>query len=260
MQLKSILEEITKLQDKAQADIPQNPATIQGHISRRRAAELKIPEMKREYKSALLRHIVPIVVTGSTSSEFSKIASEELSVLTVDGESLFKELRTRMPAEATTGKMSTKVVMDVLARHFSDIASESDVLEYPQILYKNSRGFAINDESDLDKLIKLAINESVGAEMATIYNLKSISQKALEIGFNGEKSHLPVLMLVQDESIVDRILEGQRRLGLQSYLLTSGEISNSVTTKALTTVEKVAKESVMDALKAVKTNLKKRSK
>jgi hypothetical protein len=149
------------------------------------------------------------------------------------------------------------VVVDILTRHFTDIASDSDVLEFPQILYKNSRGFAIKNEEDLKRLIKMAVNESVGPEMATIFNLKKIADKAIDMEFNGEKAFLPVLFVVSDGAIVDQIIKGQKNLSLTSYLLTSGEVSNKVKTKALAAVESVTKESVSNALKAVKSNLKK---
>jgi hypothetical protein len=160
-----------------------------------------------------------------------------------------------MPKEAT-GKMATKVVVDILSRHFADIAADNDVLEYPQILYKNSKGFAINNKSDLDRLIKKTINETVGSEMATIYVLNKIADAALELEFDGEKSSLPVLFTISDEGEVDSILAGQKRMSLAPFLLTSGEVSDKFESKVLAAVETVDKESVLNALKTVKSNLK----
>lgn len=268
MELKSLLKEIKSLKKKAAGaparknkdgkELPPNPGTIQTHKARQRAAELRLPDVTKDYRKALLSHIIPVLVTGSSAEDFVKVASEALGVISVDGEALFKTLASKMPTEASSGKMTTKVVVDILGRHFNDIAIDSDVIEYPQIIYKNSKGFVITKKSDLDRLIKKIITEQVGAEMSTIYNLKDISDKALEMEFDGGK--LPVLMSVSDASVIDSIFESQKRLSLTPYLLTSGEVKGRLNTKALDSVEEVSKESVSKALKTVKNSLKRSKK
>lgn len=253
-----MLDEMIKLKNRINFQIPENNGTTMvGHLSRKRSAELKLPEVKREYRMALIRHIVPIVVTGSLSEDFAKTAISDLGILVVDGEAIYKDLLNRMPKEASSGKMSTKVVVDVMSRHFMDIASECEVAEYPEILYKNNKSFAINNKQDLEKMIKRSITDNVGAEMTLVYNLRSISEKAMDIGFDGKKSQLPVLILVNDESLVDSISKAQKDFVGSSYLLTAGNVSSKLKTRTFSIVEEVTKETVSEALKSVKNYIKK---
>jgi hypothetical protein len=259
MEIKEVLEELSSLTKKINTPTPTNPATIQGHKARKKSAELRIPDVKKEYRRLLVQHIVPIVVTGSTSKDFFDTAVDKIKILGIDGESIYKDLLSLMPKEASSGKMTSKVVVDVLSRHFEDLAAKSGVVSYPQILYKNSKGFAIKDQKDLMRLIKQSIND-VGSEMSLIYNLDKISEYALEMGFDGSKPFLPVLVLVEDQGIVSSILEGQKRLFGSSYLLTSGEASDSLNKEAMASVSSTTKDSVSKALKSVKDDLVKRSK
>lgn len=253
-----MLDEMVKLKSRIDFQIPENNGTTMvGHLSRKRSAELKLPEVKREYRMALIRHIVPIIVSGPLLEEFAQVASNSLGILTVDGEGIYKDLLSRMPKEASSGKMSTKVIVDIMSRHFMDVASECEVAEYPEILYKNNKTFAINNTQDLEKLIKRCVTENVGAEMTLIYNLRPIAEKAMEIGFDGKKSQLPVLILVKDETLIDAISKSQKDFVGSSYLLTAGGISSKIKTKAFSSLEEVNKETVSEALKSVKNYIKK---
>ena len=256
-QLKSLLEEIGATQKRAVAEIPKNNGTtMQGHISRKRAAELRVPELKREYRNALAKHVLPIIVTGSLSQDFVKLAAEKVGALSVDGEGLYKELLSRMPKEASSGRMTTKVIVDVLTRHFMDVANESDVVSYPSVSHNNRKSFAVKNKSDLDRLIKTTVNASAGSEFSLIYNLNTIRDKALEIEFSS--TILPVLVQVSDESIVDDLLTSYKTFSGATYLLTAGELSSSLNEKALVALDSVDEDSVSNALKKVKNTLKKK--
>jgi hypothetical protein len=261
MELKHMLAEISKLKLRAEIKIPKsNVNTVQSHISRKRSAELRLPEVKRDYKIALVnsRLIVPIIVTGDSSEEFAKVASEETGILALDGEALYKNIASRLPEQASKGKMAPKTVVDLVSKHFFDIAIDKGVNEYNPINYRHSKTFAVNNAADLDKMIKRVINDQVGAAMTLVFNLDEIADYGIENEYDGEKSQLPVLVVVKDTSIVDQIIEGMKEFTDSSYLLTSGLIDGKVTTKAMVAVEEVNKTSVSNALKTVKSNMKKK--
>jgi signal recognition particle subunit SEC65 len=254
-QLKTLLEDIAVAEKRAGAEIPQNNGTTMGgHLSRRRAAELRIPELKREYRNELAKHILPIIVTGPLASDFTALASDKVGAVSVDGEALYAELLSRMPREATIGRMTTKVIADILTRHFMDVANEADVVSYPSLALNSRKSFAVKNKDDLDRLIKSIVNSSAGSEFSLIYNLNSIRDKALDMEFSS--AVLPVLVRVGDETLVDSMLSSYKSFSGQVYLLTAGSTSSSLNEKALVALDSVDEESVTAALKEVKAALK----
>lgn len=253
-QLQDLLDQLRKLNLRAKTPIPaNNGTTTQGHVARKHSAGLRIPEVQKEYRRVLLKTLVPYLITGSNAEAFVEAAKEH-GAFAVDGEALYKELTKRLPKETYNGRMATKSIVDILSRHFEDIANENDVVEYPQIFYKQSKGLSVKNKEDLTKLIKKVINSTVGPDMALIYNLDEISKAAIEDEFAKEK--LTTLIYVKDESIVDELLEGYNRTVGRSFLVTAGDVSDSVKTKALLKADQLDSENVLATLKAISANTK----
>lgn len=248
--LLELLNEIGQYKQRLSAPIPDNNGTtIQGQLARKRTAKLRLPELEREYKNELRTNIVPIVFTGSLADEAAK-ALEAKGAIVVDGEGLYKELTQRMPAQASMGRMSPKVIVDILSRHFMDIASENDVVSYPAIMHKQSASFAVNSPADLERFVKRTVNASVGPEMGFIYNLKQISNLALESEITSKK--IPVIFKVLDESLVEPLMEAYVRSTGSVFLLTVGGVSDTLSTKASTALDTADEKAVLTAVKKLK--------
>lgn len=256
-ELKLLLEEISRTGKMADLKVSaKNSGTVQNLLGRKRSAQLRLPELKRKYRNELRGRILPVIVAGSGASEFLSLASEKVGAITVDGEALYKELLKRMPSQASSGKMTTKVIVDILSSHFMDIANESEVISYPSITHNNRQSFAVKNKNDLEKLIKQVVNSKVGSEFTMVYNLVGISERAIEMEFSSKT--LPVLVGVEDESLVDEIVKSYQNFLGAAFLLTAGELKSNMSEKALASVDSVTEESVSSALKKVKTALKKK--
>jgi hypothetical protein len=254
--LKELLSEIKKMQVRASQDIPaNNGTTVGGHISRKRVAKLRIPELEREYALYLRNHIVPIIVAGSTASEFVSMATSLNNIVSVDGEGLYKEIIKKLPKEAGNGKMGPKAIVDTISRLFTDVASEASVVSYPSIFYKGSRSFAVKNTQDLERLVKRTLNDTVGPQMALVFNLKEIANQAIKNEFSSQ--FLPVLVAVSDENLVSDILKGSEELLGMSFLLISGETQSNMEEKALASSKEVDEKSISTALNKVKQAIKK---
>ncbi len=251
--LSAIMEEIKKLRAKAGADVLTANNMAQNHMARKRTAQLRLPDLVRDYRTALSSHILPIIVTGSEASQFAATAKEKTGTAAVDGEAVYAEILSRLPKEVIG--MAPKNVSELISRHFSDIAGESGILSYPAINHKSSKGFVVNNTSDLEKFVKKTINSSLGVEISPIFSLRAIAEQALEAEFSGNL--FPVLVVVKDESLVDSLVSAYSKLSGASFLLTAGDVSANLNSEVLAKTSETDEEQVLKALTKVKNKMKK---
>lgn len=251
MDLKAALAEIKKVRLKKSVDLTKvSQETITAQKGRKRAAELRLPYLERDYKVALAKHLAVFLVTGSDASKFEEFSKDITKAPVLDAEGLYKELLKRMPAEASSGKLAPKVIVDIMQRHLLDIAHELEIASFPLPYYKHSRGFAVNGAQDLYRFMRRVLLETAGAEMAAAYILKQAAQQALEAEFDGDL--YPLIVRLDDESVADKIVDGFKEVLGNVNLLTAGKIEGKIDTRVFHSVKDVTKESVLDTLKEVK--------
>lgn len=253
--LREVLDELKKMRTRATASIPaNNGTTVNNHKNRQRVAKLRIPDLEQEYRLAVAPAIVPILVIGSDSDKFAKIASDKTGAIVIDGEGLYKELVDRMPPESKNGRMSPKTITDTMRRHFEEVMAKAGVSSYPAINHKRTKSFSIKNISDLDRFVKHTVNDNVGSEIAAYYSLNEIASKAIEADFSGKI--LPVITVVSDESVAEELHSGYSKLSGTAYLLTAGVVSDKVKELAFGGTEEVNQKNVLDTLKQIKNHLK----
>jgi len=251
MDLKTALAEIKKARLKKSVDLTKvSQETITAQKGRKRAAQLRLPYLERDYKVALAKHLAVFLVVGKGSSTFGEMAEEITKAPVLDAEGFYKELFKRMPVEASSGKLAPKVVVDIMQRHLLDVAQELEIASFPLPHYKHSRGFAINNSEDLYRFIKRVMLETAGAEIAAAYLLKQAAKQALEAEFDGDL--YPLIVRLDDSSIADKTVEGLSDVLGSVNLLTAGGVESKINTKAFSSIDDVTKTSVLDTLKEVK--------
>jgi hypothetical protein len=256
MELNEVLAEIKKAKLKKAMDLSKiGVETRAAQQGRKRSAELRLPYLERDYKIALAKHLAVFLVVGDGASKFAELASEITKEESLDAEGLYKEILSRMPKEAASGKMAPKVIVDIMTRHLLDLASELEIASMPLPRYQHSKGFSVKNTQDLFRLIKRVLSQNGGAAMSAAKVLKEAAEQALKNEFDGDL--YPVIVRLDDTSLADDMVEGFKEIIGNVNLLTTGELESKLKTKSFTNVKEVTRESVLDTLKNIKQTINK---
>jgi hypothetical protein len=105
-------------------------------------------------------------VAGSAKDQFAEIAKNEFKCFTADPEGFYKDLADRLPVTLYNQKTPPSNLFDIMGRHLEDKAQEMQIVGYPQMVFHSKYQKACNGKEDFKNLIKEAINDQVGSEIA----------------------------------------------------------------------------------------------
>jgi hypothetical protein len=189
----------------------------------------------------------PCLVCGSAKGEFSEVASTEFKCFTADPEGFYKDLANRLPAELYTNRTPAGNLFDIMGRHLEDKANEMQIVGYPQLIMKQQYDRTLNGKEDFVNLIKEAINDQVGSEIAGLHAVRSIVDSAIKSEHGGRIT--PIVMITDDEKLALDLNSTLGRIGSRSFLIVAGKGSKTVkATEGTFVVKEVTKENVENVL------------
>lgn len=256
MSLQTVLAEIKKVKVFADEDTNTGePSTLNARRGRKNQAIEQLKRLKRDYKQELLQNTVFIVTTGSEREEFAKTSSE-LGLFVADPEAFYKDLASRVPEVLYKGKEGVSNIFDVLGRHLEDKMMELDINEYNQLLFKAQYAQKIEDVNDFAQLIKKAINDQIGSEIAGVQAIDSLVDEAIE------RSHAdrytPVVLATDDEQFALQLSRDLERLTTRVFVAVAGEGNETLKNlDGALILGDASKESVKAAIKEMRKNLRK---
>lgn len=251
MSLSRVLEEIKNVKPLAEEDISSGPReTYAGREGRKRNAIDRMKTLKERYIEELRLSSVFIFVVGSYKDQFSELAAKEFNCFSADPEELYKDLANRLPAELYDNKTPTANLFDIMSRHLEDKANEMQVLGYPLITMKQEYFRAINGKEDFVNLIKEAINDQVGSEMAGLCIIRSLADKAIDTGHGSKIT--PIVLATDDEKLVLDLNSSLGRIGARSFLVAAGKGAKSLkTVEGTFMIKESTKENVENVLTTI---------
>lgn len=217
--------------------------------------EMKI--LKRDYRQGLLQSAVFIVTTGSEKDAVSSLASEKFECFSADASDFYKKLADRIPEALWKGKESVVNLFEVIGRHLYDMAVDLDLNEYNQLIFKQEHYVSIKTKENLVTLLKNAINDQVGSEIAGIQAVTSIVDSAIK------KSHTakvtPILLATDDEALAIDLESSLRRLNPRGvFLVVAGKgTKNLRAVPGVVSIKDPTEENVGKALKELSNSIKK---
>lgn len=254
--LNKIVEDIKKNKTLAEEQIGEDsdPRTLKGRLGRKNSAKERLKSLYREYKKTLVNKMAMLLVTGSKAEEFCEIAQSEGNMFLALADNLYEDISTRIPEPVIKRGMKTAAILDILSRHLEDKATELDIASYPAIVYKTKYEKRVENSADMLELTKTIINNEVGPELVGFDVLEQVSRQAVNDMFDGKI--LPVVVLLKDDSIVDEVVEGLKKIGAVSTVL-AGE---GKAPKNSSKVSDVTKEQVFSVLKKMQKQVSSKSK
>lgn len=256
MTLKTVIDEIKKVKVFADEDTNGGePSTLNARRGRKNQAIEQLKRLKRDYKQELMQNTVFIIATGSEREEFAK-SSAELGLFVCDPEAFYKDLAGRVPEALYKGKEGVSNIFDVLGRHLEDKMMELDINEYNQLLFKAQYAQKIDNVEDFAQLIKKAINDQIGSEIAGVQAIDSLVDSAIERS-HADK-YTPVVLATNDEAFALQLSRDLERLTTRVFMAVAGEGNETLKNlEGALILNDASKESVKAAIKEMRKNLKK---
>jgi hypothetical protein len=251
MSLNKIIEEINQIKPILQEDITNGPReTYAGREGRQRNAREQMKSLKERYIDELRTSTAFILVCGSEKDKFSEIATNEFKCFTADPEGFYKDLANRIPQELYANRISAANLFDVMGRHLEDKAGEMQIIGYPQLIMKQQYQRALTSKEDFVSLIKEAINEQVGSEIAGIHVIRSIADAAIENNHSSRTT--PIVLCTDDQNLALDLRNTLSRIGSKAFLVSAGKGAKTIkTSEDAFVIKEVEKESVENCLKNI---------
>jgi len=258
MGLQEIVAQIKELKVYAEENVDSGPMeTLAGRRGRKSQAISQLAQLTRKYKQEMLQGAIFIVVTGAQKDAFSAMAVENFNCFASDPEEFYADLTSRIPSSLYLGKESIVNAFDTIGRHLEDKMMELDVLEYPQVVFRHEYAKTITNREEFQALVKQAVNEQVGAEIAGIQAVNSLLASAIDKNHAGKLT--PIILATDDEAFVTALNHDlARRLTSRVFVVVAGKATKAVKSiEGAITIKEPTQEVVGQVMNTIKNTLKK---
>lgn len=256
MSLQTTIEEIKKNQALADEDTTGGAIeTLNARRGRKNQAIERLKQLKREYKQVLMASSVFILVSGEQAVEFARMTEEDFGLFQADPEEFYKDLTKRVAPVLYMNKSTISNIFEVLGRHLEDKMSELDINEYNQLLFKAGYARALTSEKDFRELVKRAVNEQIGAEIAGVQAVTSIIDKAIAKSHSDKTT--PIVLAVEDPKLLSELKKDLKRLTNKVFLVNTDKTEDADKVSGTQYVSEMNKKNVEKALTTIKKSLKK---
>jgi len=253
MSLETTLKEIQSLKPFAEEDVESGPVnTMAGRRGRKTNAINRINTLKLQYVSELLDTAIFLVVCGNRREDFEKIATNEtFNLFSTDPETFYKDLASRVHPSLYHGRTSPTDLFDVVGRHIWDKMVELGVQGYNQVVFRDQYVQSIDTPEQFEKLLKVAINEQIGAEIVGIQAVNSIANKAMAA--NHSTKTTPIILNTQDEKLAMDLMDALPPKH-RTVLVIAGKVGKELrNVEDAILVKDVSEESVKSTLDKIKS-------
>lgn len=256
MSLTNVLKEMVKFRPLAEEDTESGPMeTLNGRRGRKRHAVEMMKNLREEYARELLSSAVFILSVGSERAAFENLAENDFKCMSANPETIYRDLASRVHPSLYEGKESVTSLFDIVGRHLEDKALEIGVVGYPQMQFKQEYRRTIKSQEDFVQLLKVVINDQVGAELVGLQAISTLTDSAIEK--NHKEALTPIVLGTDDVQFANQIVTALQRLTPKVFLVNSGTSKGISSTWNTLSLEEVNMKSVKEVMKNIKTNIKK---
>lgn len=257
MSLTRVLEEIKQYQVYADEDVDSGPSeTMSGRRGRKMQAQESIKRLKRDYGKDLMASSLFILISGANRDAFTSTAIENFGCFAADPEGFYRELADSVAPVLYENKMPSSSMFDVLGRHLEDKALEMDIVGYPQLLFRQQYLQNITSKESFVSLVKTAINEQVGGEVAGIHAVRAIVDSAIARSHSARVT--PIVMGTKDDQLVVELFHSLKRLTPNVFLVVAGKAPRFIKNlSGALVIKEATPQSVEETLTTIKNSVRK---
>ena len=250
-ELKQILDNYKVASGIANQEINEDPRGYQVRLGKVNRAKSDLKELTNKYRDVIRSSSSFILVSGDNAEAFSKMASKDFGCFVVDGEAVPRIVASQMHKDIYTGKSLTSSSFDTANGFLTDVLDDIGVVSYPYMLFNKTYSKILNDEDDLRNLLKIAIGEKIGYEIAGVFATNHIVEDALKQGFSGKT--FPIILTTTDEEYMRNLREGLLSTTKNVFVVSTSE--GSLEDIAISKLDKMTKKSVESTLKEIKKRI-----
>lgn len=240
--LNDIVNEYNELLPVANADLENvDSRTRAAHEAARREALDRIAQLTDAYTAAIKARQAAIFVNGSTwaTEEFVGLAAQEASVISLKADALYRTLAEEVEPAMRRDRLFEPDQFARLMSALTSLGRDIKAETLPRLNFES--GVILHTFDDLVAFIRDAIREKVGDELNLLFLQNKISETALKIRY--QQNVVPVVLTGATEAEVSGL----------SALFENRKVEVKLD-------EEVTKETVTQALSALKNKLKNNNK
>lgn len=240
LMIKQIIEQIREQQEVSKKELIPDGRTMAMQIGNIKRAEENLSSLFMDLRNAVSRSSIIILVKGTGSKKFGKIADEAFGCLSFEADSIFKKIADRVD-DSYLQKTASSSIFDIAMGAMSDIAHEVGILGYNYVQFRSDDAVHLKDRKDLEKLIGNAFNREIGAELVILNAIHEATLKIMDSDFEGSK--VPLILHSSNADLIDKIALDSKNLNSNVFVVNSnGKVDEGTVEKQLTQInEKVQK-------------------
>lgn len=251
MSLSTILEEIKEQKTIAQQDLDAvSVRSLPYKKGQVESAKAKLESLYIDYKNELLKNSVFIIVTGSESNSFAKIAEDSFKCFSVDGKSFYREILDQISPHLYKNKQVNASVFEAVGNVLETRMKALDVMSYNQLMFDAKYSKVVKDDSEMLDVIVNSVNDIIGSEVVGLDALERVTSKAIEKNYKSKI--VPILLHTKDESLVKTLSEGLKKINPKVVSVVAGKTTTKLESKV--TLDEIDKKKVEETLKTIAAN------
>ena len=251
--MQQIVEEIKKTKAIAEEKLEQD-ATYRVKYGRQVQAKERLRELWFEYRKEVLENSVFILVAGDKSEKFANVATKEFQCYGVNAEDLYKDLLRQIPSKVYMNQIGSRSFFEHIQGRLGERARELEIVSMKPVIFNQKYKKMVESEDDALSMLKQAINDQVGAELAALDAIDKVAFESVNSEINGKV--VPIVLYSTDESLVKDIARDLKHLPSHSALVIAGKTEDSdLTALSINDTKTVSKTNVEKTLVKVRESL-----
>lgn len=240
-----------------------NPSTLQSRLARKRNAQAALEPLYEQYRSAIRKNMVVMIVTGSEQEQAAPLI-ENMQTFVSSADMVYEKIVDQLPKNMINGTANPAVLFDMVVSLIDQVSAEIGIGGYVPPLYNSKKyNYKVRNRDEAIEFTKHIINSEITAAFVAYSLVGIVAEKALKDEFASPV--VPIAITLKDESIVKDLYDGFKSATEKVFLLNFGKtkVANSALSYSAT---EATEENVEAALltvkeilsgKTIKTNNKK---
>lgn len=250
--LKELLEQIVETKRIAETEVDFEPVqTYQGRLANRRQAIYNLDSLMVDYRNAVLKNSLLMLVTGEQKDEFCKQAQDEFGCFCFEAEKTFSDIVNKIDPQNYIGQKTNIYLLEMIEAELKEIAWKAGVQSMPELKCESEEDQTFNSKEEFLKYVKKVILKYIGAEILVVIAISNASESAIEE--QRASSILPVVLSSEDFAFLEAIKTNGQVFTQNIFTISCGKVKKG--TNCGIKLKEATKEDVEQALVTIKNSL-----
>jgi hypothetical protein len=214
--IKEIIQQIREQQELARKPLVDDVRTMSTQLGNIKRAEENINELYLSLRNEVMTNGIVILVSGSGSEKFAKIAEENYACFSFDAKDFFRHVSSYVD-DVYLNNTITSSVFDIAMGAMSDLSHEIGILGYNYLQFKNEDARQVKNREEFVDLLANAFSREIGSEVVILDAIHKTAKKIMDGDFEGSK--VPLILYSKDDKIIESLNKDSKNVTKNVFLI-----------------------------------------